>query len=103
VRILGTLIAPAAGSAVVAGIPLSPASAAEIRQHVSIMPEALGLYRQLTVTENLEFFARLYGLPHREARMKQALAEVGLSDRADDLCGSLSKGLGSGRPWPVPC
>jgi len=93
VRVLGTLISPTAGSAAVAGIPLSPASAAEIRRRISIMPEDPGLYRRLTVTENLEFFARLYGLPRREARMKEALAAVGLGDRAHDLTGSLSKGL----------
>ena len=93
VRILGTLIAPTSGSAMVAGLPLTPANAAQIRQRISIMPEAPGLYRRLTVTENLEFFARLYGLPHREARIKQALAAVNLSDRAQDSCGSLSKGL----------
>jgi ABC-2 type transport system ATP-binding protein len=93
VRILGTLIAPTSGSAVVAGIPLGPARATEIRQHISIMPEAPGLYRRLTVTENLEFFARLYGLPRRAERITEALAAVGLSDRAHDLTGSLSKGL----------
>jgi ABC-2 type transport system ATP-binding protein len=93
VRILGTLIAPTSGSAVVAGIPVTRASAAEIRQRISIMPEAPGLYRRLTVTENLEFFARLYGLPHRTTRINEALEAVGLSDRADDSCGSLSKGL----------
>jgi ABC-2 type transport system ATP-binding protein len=93
VRILGTLIAPTAGSAVVADIPLSPATGAQIRQRISIMPEAPGLYRRLTVTENLDFFARLYGLPRREQRISQALAAVGLRDRAHDLTGSLSKGL----------
>ena len=93
VRILGTLIAPTAGSAVVAGLPLGPANAAEIRQRISIMPEAPGLYRRLTVTENLDYFARLYGLPQREQRINQALAAVGLADRAHDLTGSLSKGL----------
>ena len=93
VRILGTLIAPTAGSAMVAGIPLGPARAAEIRQRISIMPEAPGLYRRLTVTENLEYFARLYGLPHRAQRIAEALAAVGLGDRAHDFTGSLSKGL----------
>jgi ABC-2 type transport system ATP-binding protein len=93
VRILGTLIAPTSGSAVVAGIPLARANEAEIRQRISIMPETPGLYRRLTVTENLEFFARLYGLPRREARVKEALAAVNLGDRAHDRCGSLSKGL----------
>ncbi|HUZ55013.1 MAG TPA: ABC transporter ATP-binding protein [Streptosporangiaceae bacterium] len=93
VRILGTLIAPTSGSAMVAGLPLTRASEAEIRQRISIMPEAPGLYRRLTVTENLEFFARLYGLPGRPARIRQVLAAVNLADRADDSCGSLSKGL----------
>jgi len=93
VRILGTLIAPTAGSAVVAGLPLEPARAAEIRQRISIMPEAPGLYRRLTVAENLDFFARLYGLARREQRITEALAAVGLGNRAHDLTGSLSKGL----------
>jgi ABC-2 type transport system ATP-binding protein len=93
VRILGTLIAPTSGSATVAGIPLTRANEAEIRQRISIMPEAPGLYRKLTVSENLEFFARLYGLPNRQARMSEALDAVGLADRAQDPCGSLSKGL----------
>ena len=97
VRILGTLIAPTSGSAVVAGIPLGPARAAEIRQHISIMPEAPGLYRRLTVTENLEFFARLYGLPRRAERIAEALAAVGLSDRAHDLAGSRGRVRGPDR------
>ena len=93
VRILGTLIAPTAGSATVAGIPVEPASAAQIRQRISIMPESPGLYQRLTVTENLEYFARLYGLPGRDQRIGAALAAVGLGERAHDLAGRLSKGL----------
>jgi ABC-2 type transport system ATP-binding protein len=93
VRILGTLIAPTTGSASVAGIPLGSANAEEIRQHISITTEAPGLYNRLTVAENLDFFARLYGLPARDARIYEALSAVGLTARADDLCGSLSKGL----------
>jgi ABC-2 type transport system ATP-binding protein len=93
VRILGTLISPTAGSATVAGIPVGPASAAEIRQRISVMPESPGLYQRLTVTENLEYFARLYGLPRRHERIAEALAAVGLADRAHDLAGRLSKGL----------
>jgi ABC-2 type transport system ATP-binding protein len=93
VRILGTLIAPTSGSASVAGIPVGPATEAEIRQHISITTEAPGLYNRLTVAENLEFFARLYGLSGRDARIFDALSAVGLTARADDLCGSLSKGL----------
>ncbi|MGH3149106.1 MAG: ABC transporter ATP-binding protein [Streptosporangiaceae bacterium] len=93
VRILGTLISATAGSATVAGIEVGPANAAQIRQRISIMPESSGLYQRLTVTENMEYFARLYSLPRREERISQALAAVGLGDRAHDLAGSLSKGL----------
>ena len=93
VRILGTLIAATSGSASVAGISLGSAAEEEIRQRISITTEAPGLYNRLTVAENLEFFARLYGLPGRDARVYDALSAVGLTNRADDLCGSLSKGL----------
>src|ERR1700730_533213 len=93
VRTLGTLIAPTSGSAVVAGVPLDPEHAVDIRQRVSIMPEAPGLYLRLTVGENLEFFAGLYGLRSPRARIDAALEAVSLSERERDLCGSLSKGL----------
>jgi ABC-2 type transport system ATP-binding protein len=93
VRTLGTLIAPTSGRATVAGIPLSPENQVEIRQRISIMPEAPGLYLRLTVTENLEYFASLYGLHHPANRIREALEAVNLSDRANDLCGGLSKGL----------
>src|SRR5487761_1880051 len=49
VRTLGTLIAPTSGSASVAGIPLTSGNEQEIRQLISIMPEAPGLYLRLTV------------------------------------------------------
>ena len=93
VRTLGTLIAPTSGSAMVAGIPLLPENGVEIRQRVSIMPESPGLYRRLTVTENLEFFAGLYGLHDSRSRIALALEAVNLTARAHDPCGSLSKGL----------
>jgi ABC-2 type transport system ATP-binding protein len=93
VRTLGTLIAPTSGSATVAGIPLNPDNGVEIRQRIAIMPESPGLYLKLTVSENLEFFAGLYGLRQPATRINDALEAVNLSDRASDLCGGLSKGL----------
>jgi ABC-2 type transport system ATP-binding protein len=93
VRILATLISPTSGSATVAGIPVGPDSAARIRQRIAVLPESPGLYQRLTLTENLEYFARLYGLPRPRERITEALAAVGLADRAHDLAGRLSKGL----------
>jgi ABC-2 type transport system ATP-binding protein len=93
VRTLGTLIAPTSGSAVVAGIPLLPQNAVEIRRRISIMPESPGLYLRLSVAENLECFADLYQAPNPRERIERALQAVDLADRAKDACGSLSKGL----------
>ncbi len=93
VRTLGTLIAPTSGSASVAGIPLTPDNGPEIRQRIAIMPENPGLYRKLTVAENLELFAGLYEQRNAQVRIGEALEAVNLTARRDDLCGSLSKGL----------
>ncbi len=93
VRTLGTLIAPSSGSAMVAGIPLSGANGPAIRSRISIMPESPGLYRRLTVAENLRCFAGLYELDDIPGRIERAPRAVNLLDRAGDSCGSLSKGL----------
>jgi ABC-2 type transport system ATP-binding protein len=93
VRTLGALIAPSMGSATVAGIPLAPENGVEIRQRVAIMPETPGLYGRLTVAENLECFAELYELVDPQARVARALRAVNLSERANDPCATLSKGL----------
>jgi ABC-2 type transport system ATP-binding protein len=93
VRTLGTLIAPTAGSATVAGIPLAPENGVRIRRRISIMPESPGLYLRLSVLENLECFADLYEVPDAGDRIERALRAVNLADRAHDPCGTLSKGL----------
>jgi ABC-2 type transport system ATP-binding protein len=93
VRTLGTLLSPSAGSARVAGLPLSPENGVAIRQRISIMPETPGLYLRLTVAENLECFAGLYELPDARERVERALRAVNLVGRANEPCGTLSKGL----------
>lgn len=93
VRTLGTLLAPSSGSATVAGIVLNRENGPAIRSRISMMPESPGLYRRLTVMENLECFAGLYALDDVGGRIRRALQAVSLEDRAGDQCGSLSKGL----------
>src|SRR6516162_4626870 len=72
VRMLATLIAPTSGTAVVAGVPLDPARGVELRQRIAVMTENPGLYLRLTVAENLEFFAGLYGLARPADRIARA-------------------------------
>ena len=93
VRMLGTLLAPTSGSATVAGFPLLPEHGPGIRQRVAVMPEEAGLYLRLSVRENLECFADLYGVPAKPDRIARALEAVDLADRVDDPCGTLSKGM----------
>jgi ABC-2 type transport system ATP-binding protein len=93
VRMLATLIAPTSGTARVAGLPLDSTNGVETRKRIAVMTENPGLYLRLTVAENLEFFAGLYELAQPRARIVQALAAVNLASRANDPCGSLSKGL----------
>ena len=93
VRTLGTLLTPTSGTATVAGLALTPDNAVEIRRRISIMPESPGLYLRLTVLENLRCFADLYQVPTATKRIEHVLSAVHLTDRAQDACGALSKGL----------
>jgi ABC-2 type transport system ATP-binding protein len=93
VRTLGTLIAPTSGSASVAGLPLTAGNAVRIRRRIAIMPESPGIYLRLSVLENLEYFADLYEVSDPRRRIDRALRAVELTERAHDLCGTLSKGL----------
>jgi ABC-2 type transport system ATP-binding protein len=93
VRTLGTLLAPTSGSASVCGLDLTPDNGVAIRGKIAIMPESPGLYLRLSVRENLACFADLYEIPDAAGRIARALEAVGLSDRANDRSGELSKGL----------
>jgi len=93
VRALSTLISPTSGSATVAGIPLAPENGERIRQSISVMPESPGLYLRLTVAENLECFAGLYGLSDARQSVDRVLRAVNLAERDNEPCGKLSKGL----------
>ncbi|MFB6198000.1 MAG: ATP-binding cassette domain-containing protein, partial [Halobacteriaceae archaeon] len=53
------------------------------RQRIGYMPQEEAVYRDLTVRENVGFFARLYGVDDRGPAIDEALAFVGLQDRED--------------------
>lgn len=93
IRMLTGLIAPTAGSATVAGVDVvkSPES---VRRKIGYMSQRFGLYDDLTIRENLEFYAGVYGLvgPERRRRVAEQIAEYALSQRVDQLAGTLSGG-----------
>jgi len=64
----------------------------EIKRRVGYMTQRFSFWEDLTIRENLAFVARMYGLPRRKARVDDALAQLGLRERAGQLAGTLSGG-----------
>ena len=94
-RMLATLLEPTSGEARVLGIDVRERPR-EVRARLGAMLSGeRSLYWKLTGRENLEYFAALYHVPPREtrARIDRALAEVKLSDRADDYVERYSTGM----------
>jgi heme exporter protein A len=65
----------------------------DIRERIGLISHQSLLYDQLTAAENLEFFARLYGVDDPAARAAELLETVGLGHRAADPLGTLSRGM----------
>ncbi|MEQ1854830.1 MAG: ABC transporter ATP-binding protein [Longimicrobiales bacterium] len=93
-RMLAGVLRPTAGTALVAGIDVA-ARPEEVKPHIAYMAQRFGLYEDLTVAENLEFYADLYRVPHdaRPARLDRLYAFSRLGEFADRLAGKLSGGM----------
>ena len=63
-----------------------------IKRQAGYMTQRFGLYEDLTIRENLEFVARVYGLDRMKGRIDQSLERLGLATRQHQLAGSLSGG-----------
>lgn len=89
--LLGTLH-PTSGSVTVNGTDPRSFSATE-RARFGYMPQHEAVYRDLTVAENVAFFARLYGVDDVDSAVDDALSVVDLDHRRDDRIGALSGGM----------
>ena len=93
-RILAGILPPDAGKATVAGFDV--ARNAEGAKHaLSYMPQRFGLYEDLTVDENISFYADLFGVnkSERNSRSTQLLQAAGMSEFRKRLAGQLSGGM----------
>ena len=94
IRMLATMTRPTHGQAMVCGIDVTE-DPDSVRRCIGIVFQDPALDDQLTGRENLDFHARMYGMPkkEREERIKEVLGLVELSDRADDLIEKYSGGM----------
>ena len=85
------LLTPDAGRGRCLGYDIIAESAA-IKREVGYMPQRFGLYEDLSIRENLDFVARLYGVPQARQAVGSTLERLGLDERARQLAGQLSGG-----------
>ncbi len=64
-----------------------------VRHRIGVLLESDGLYPRLTAYENLDYFARLYGVTIRGTRISQLIEFAGLSERAHDKVATFSRGM----------
>lgn len=93
-RVLSTLLPPQSGEVSVLGFDLRK-SVIDVRLRLGVVFQSPSLDKKLTVSENIRLQASLYGLGGETLRSRQAemLAQLGLTDRANELVEKLSGGL----------
>ena len=90
IRMLCGLLAPSEGGATVAGVDVVK-SPDLIKERIGYMSQRFGLYEDLTVAENMDFFAGIYGLegPSRRGRVAEVVSFLGQNRRLNQLAGTL--------------
>jgi ABC-2 type transport system ATP-binding protein len=93
-RMLAAVLPPSAGDAVVAGVSVTR-DPENVKPHIAYMAQRFGLYQDLTVAENLDFYADLYRVPRadRPARLDRLYQFSNLGEFTDRLAGALSGGM----------
>ena len=91
IRMLCGLLTPDSGEGTCLGYDIRR-DADKIKRHVGYMTQRFSLYQDLSVRENLEFVARLYGVPDPRKAAREMIKRIGLSGREEQLAGELSGG-----------
>jgi ABC-2 type transport system ATP-binding protein len=93
IRMLCGLLEPSEGDATVAGVDVR-AAPERVKTQIGYMSQRFGLYEDLTVRENLEFYGGIYGLSGavQRDRTDQVVAFLGIGGRLGQLAGELSGG-----------
>jgi len=91
IRMLCGLLTPDSGSGTCLGYNILTESA-RIKERVGYMTQRFSLYQDLSIRENLEFVARIYGLEDPVGAAREAIDRLGLKGRENQLAGELSGG-----------
>jgi heme exporter protein A len=91
-QILGMLISPDSGRLFWNERILSPRDN-QLRGRMGLVGHQSFLYPDLTAMENLQFYARLYGIPHPTQRIRELLTQAGLWNRRHDPVSQFSRGM----------
>ena len=90
-RMLCGLLRPDGGNGTCLGFDIRT-DAAEIKKRVGYMTQRFSFYEDLTIEENLDFVARIYGVANRKAAVAKGLETLGMTARRRQLAGQLSGG-----------
>jgi ABC-2 type transport system ATP-binding protein len=91
IRMFCGLLTPDSGSGTCLGFDVIR-QADQIKLRAGYMTQKFSYYDDLSIAENLDFVARMYAMPQRQARVDQALEQLGLNARRKQLAGELSGG-----------
>src|SRR5205085_5495739 len=91
IRMLCGLLTPDSGEGTCLGYDILRETK-EIERHVGYMTQRFSFWEDLTLRENLNFIARMYGMTGRRRHVDETLARLGLTERAKQLAGTLSGG-----------
>src|SRR4051794_20807814 len=91
IRMLCGLLRPDAGEGTCLGYDVIRESEA-IKRQVGYMTQRFSYYEDLSIEENLDFVARMYGVKHRPEAVRRSIEQLGLSGRQAQLAGELSGG-----------
>ncbi|MEM5432061.1 ABC transporter ATP-binding protein [Cupriavidus oxalaticus] len=91
IRMMCGLLTPDSGEGTCLGFDILTESD-EIKRRVGYMTQKFSYWDDLSIRENLDFVARVYGMPDRRNAVDRALEDLGLATRSAQLAGSLSGG-----------